>query len=51
MKDSLLHKLATMAERYEEVARELSSPEVLGDSDRFRRLSQEYAALGPLTEA
>jgi len=51
MKESLLRKLATMAERRDEVARELSSPDVLGDSDRFRRLSQEYAALGPLTEA
>jgi peptide chain release factor 1 len=39
-----------MAARREEVARELSSPEVLGDSDRFRRLSQEYSQLGPLTE-
>ena len=51
MKPSLLRKLETMAARREEVARELSSPDVLGDSDRFRRLSQEYAQLGPLTEA
>ncbi|GAC1622039.1 MAG: peptide chain release factor 1 [Nevskia sp.] len=51
MKESLLRKLETMAARRDEVARELSSPDVLGDSDRFRRLSQEYAQLGPLTEA
>ena len=51
MKASLLLKLETMAERHSEIARELSSPEVLGDSDKFRRLSQEYAALGPLSEA
>ncbi|MCK9192737.1 MAG: peptide chain release factor 1 [Nevskia sp.] len=51
MKPSLFRKLETMSARREEVARELSSPEVLGDADRFRRLSQEYAQLGPLTEA
>jgi peptide chain release factor 1 len=50
MRDNLLRRLEQMAARREEVARELSSPEVLGDSDRFRRLSQEYAQLGPLTE-
>ena len=50
MKSSLFDKLQNMAERREEVARELSSPEAAGDSDRFRRLSQEYAQLGPLTE-
>ena len=50
MRDNLLRRLEQMAARREEVARELSSPEVSGDSDRFRRLSQEYAQLGPLTE-
>jgi peptide chain release factor 1 len=50
MKPALLQKLEKMVERREEVARELSAPEAAGDSDRFRRLSQEYAQLGPLTE-
>jgi peptide chain release factor 1 len=50
MKPALLQKLEKMVERREEIARELSSPDVAGDSDRFRRLSQEYAQLGPLTE-
>jgi peptide chain release factor 1 len=50
MKASLLDKLQHMAERRDEVARELSSPDAAGDSDRFRRLSQEYAQLGPLAE-
>lgn len=50
MRDNLLRRLEQMVARREEVARELSSPEVLGDGDRFRRLSQEYAQLGPLTE-
>ena len=51
MKTSLLQKLEQMVERREEVARELSDPAAAGDSDRFRRLSQEYAQLGPLVEA
>jgi len=50
MRENLLRRLEQMAGRRDEVARELSSPDVLGDSDRFRRLSQEYAQLGPLTE-
>ena len=50
MRENLLRRLEQMAGRRDEVARELSSPEVLGDSDKFRRLSQEYAQLGPLTE-
>ncbi|HVT35611.1 MAG TPA: peptide chain release factor 1 [Nevskiaceae bacterium] len=48
MKPSLLAKLQQMAERREEVARELSQPGV--DAEKFRRLSQEYAQLGPLAE-
>lgn len=51
MKPSLLRKIETLAERRADVAGELSSPEVLGDSDKFRRLSQEYAALGPVVDA
>jgi peptide chain release factor 1 len=51
MKDSLLQKLEQMAERRDEAARELSDPAVISDNDKFRKLSQEYSALGPLTEA
>jgi peptide chain release factor 1 len=51
MKDSLLQKLQQMSERREEVARELSDPKVISDNDKFRRLSQEYSQLGPLTES
>ncbi|MFP5358595.1 MAG: peptide chain release factor 1 [Gammaproteobacteria bacterium] len=50
MKPSLLNKLQQMAERREEIAQELSDPAVIADTDRFRRLSQEYAQLGPLSE-
>jgi peptide chain release factor 1 len=50
MKPSLLNKLQQMAERREEIAQELSDPAVIADTDQFRRLSQEYAQLGPLSE-
>ncbi|MGH8481993.1 MAG: peptide chain release factor 1 [Nevskiaceae bacterium] len=50
MKPSLLAKLERLAERRAEIERELSDPSVIGDPDRFRRLSQEYAQLGPLAE-
>ena len=51
MKSSLIAKLEQMVERREEVARELGDPVVIGDADRFRRLSQEYAQLGPVVES
>jgi peptide chain release factor 1 len=51
MKPSLLAKLAQMAERRSEIERELAEPSVAANNDLFRRLSQEYAQLGPLVEA
>ena len=50
MKPSLLNKLERLAERRAEIERELSSPAVIGEQEKFRRLSQEYAQLGPLAE-
>ena len=51
MKDSLLSKLRLMVEHREELGRELAAPDVIGDPDRLRLLSQEYARLAPLTES
>ncbi|MBI2383560.1 MAG: peptide chain release factor 1 [Gammaproteobacteria bacterium] len=51
MKPSLLTKLERMAGRRQELERELSQPEVIGDAEKFRRYSQEYAQLGPVAEA
>jgi len=51
MKPSLLQKLAQMAERRSEIERELGTPQVAANQDVFKRLSQEYAQLGPLSEA
>lgn len=45
MKASILKKLEVLSERYQEIAALLSEPEVIGDQQRFRALSVEYAQL------
>jgi peptide chain release factor 1 len=51
MKISILKKLQTLAERYEEVSALLSDPETIAQQNRFRDLSKEYAQLGPIVTA
>jgi peptide chain release factor 1 len=48
MKASIRQKLDKLHERFEEVGRLLAEPEVLGQQNRFRDLSVEYARLEPL---
>ena len=43
MKESILLKLEHLRDRYEEVGHLLSDPDVIGDQDKFRKLSKEYA--------
>lgn len=50
MKSSLLTKLQQLVDRREELTEELGAPTAAQDADRFRRLSQEYAQLGPVAE-
>jgi len=45
MKESILNKLETLSERHEEVAALLGDIEIIGDQDKFRDLSREYAEL------
>ena len=45
MKASIYNKLEFLTERIEEVGALLSDPDVIGDQNRFRSLSQEYAQL------
>jgi peptide chain release factor 1 len=45
---SIRRKLEGLAERHEEVGRLLADPETMGDSQRFRELSREYARLEPV---
>jgi peptide chain release factor 1 len=45
MKESILSKLETLAERHEEVAALLGDAEVIADQNKFRDLSREYSEL------
>ncbi|WP_237485549.1 peptide chain release factor 1 [Vibrio hippocampi] len=50
MKSSILMKLETLVERYEEVQHLLGDPGVIGDQDKFRALSKEYSQLEEVTK-
>jgi len=50
MKPSIQKKLAGLSDRLEELNRLLSSPEVTGDMDNYRKLTREHAELGPIVE-
>jgi len=51
MTPSIRAKLEALDERHEEVGLLLAQPEVIGDSQRFRALSREYAQLEPVAAA
>ncbi|MCP5141045.1 MAG: peptide chain release factor 1 [Chromatiales bacterium] len=51
MKPSIQRKLEGLSERHQEVGVLLSEPDVIGDQNRFRELSQEYAQLEPVAQA
>jgi peptide chain release factor 1 len=48
MNPSIRGKLERIAERFEEITALLADPQIQGEQDRFRRLSQEYAQLEPV---
>jgi peptide chain release factor 1 len=50
MKNSVKTKLETLSERYEEIGHLLSSPEVIGEQNKFRTLSMEYSEIEPLVK-
>lgn len=50
MKDNLIRRLERNVERFEEIARLLSQPDLDGSSNQFRELSMEYARLEPLAQ-
>ncbi len=50
MKPSILTKLETLVERYEEVQHLLGDPGVIGDQNKFRALSKEYSQLEEVTK-
>ncbi|MEM1263007.1 MAG: peptide chain release factor 1 [Pseudomonadota bacterium] len=50
MKDSIRANLDRLRERFEETAALLSDPEIIGDQNRFRDLSREYARIEPVVK-
>ncbi|RZO84505.1 MAG: peptide chain release factor 1 [Oceanococcus sp.] len=50
MNPSLIRRLEDLQSRFEELGMELSDPEVIGNQDKFRKFSQEYAQLEPVIE-
>lgn len=50
MNSSILTKLETLVERYEEVQHLLGDPGVIGDQNKFRALSKEYSQLEEVTK-
>ncbi|HRD65911.1 MAG TPA: peptide chain release factor 1 [Candidatus Competibacter sp.] len=50
MNPSMLAKLEQLAARHEEVGALLAEPAIIGDNDRFRTLSVEYAQLEPVAD-
>jgi len=50
MKSSILVKLESLVERYEEIQYLLGDPGVIGDQNKFRSLSKEFAQLEEVTK-
>ncbi len=48
MKTSIEDKLQGLADRFEELSGLLADPDVIGEQDRFREYSKEYAQLEPV---
>jgi len=51
MTPTLRRKLEALAERREELERLLADPDVVGDNERFRSFSREFAQLQPIATA
>ena len=51
MTPTLRRKLEALAERREELERMLADPGVIGDAERFRKFSREFAQLEPVATA
>ena len=50
MKDTIVNKLQTLQERYEEVGMLLSDPDIISNQNKYRELSMEYSQLEPVSE-
>ena len=50
MAEGMEERLAEIEARYEDLQRQLSSPDIASDLDRMRRLGKDYAELGEIVE-
>ena len=50
LSDSMMTKLSSLTDRYDEVNALLADPEVMAERDRFTALSREYAELDPVIQ-
>ncbi len=50
MNPSIQSRLEGLAQRFDELTALLADPKIIGNTDRFRQLSQEYAELNPLVD-
>ena len=50
MKPSLLNKLATLQDRFEELTALLGDAEVIANQPQFRAYSREYAEVEPVVQ-
>lgn len=50
MNESIITKLESLADRYQEIAGLLAEPEVISDQNKFRKFSMEYAQLEPVVK-
>lgn len=50
MNITILHKLDTLCERFEEIAGLLAEPSIQSNQNKFRALSQEYSQLNPIVD-
>ena len=50
VKESIRFKLESVRDRFEEIAGLLADPDVIGDQNRFRDLSKEYARVEPVVK-
>ena len=50
MKDSIKNKLIKLTERFEELSRLISTPDVIAHQEKYREYSKEYAKLEPVVQ-
>ncbi|HHJ19599.1 MAG TPA: peptide chain release factor 1 [Gammaproteobacteria bacterium] len=51
MKPSIRSKLESLEERFQEITGLLAEPDIIGDQNQFRALSQEYGQLEPVVKS